>query len=218
VAAVRAVEATVVEEEVAADSLLDHWEVLELLSQPVDPEGETLYGRVLVHIMKRFDVEGLANTFKLSEGAPKQLGGELIVVEEWFLIGVLGAGSFSFSNFFRRRLSSSSSSLRPRFDCGGLLDAISPPSLGDRRFVVVNREEEEVKKKMISLWKKQGKVGRATGRGSYIDKTRNRQAPLPPPTTPLLPVRATRLRIGLRLGSKAMRRLSLMREGEGSGQ
>jgi hypothetical protein len=159
VAAVRAVEATVVEEEVAADSLLDHWEVLELLSQPVDPEGETLYGRVLVHIMKRFDVEGLANTFKLSEGAPKQLGGELIVVEEWFLIGVLGAGSFSFSNFFRRRLSSSSSSLRPRFDCGGLLDAISPPSLGDRRFVVVNREEEEVKKKMISLWKKQGKVG-----------------------------------------------------------
>jgi hypothetical protein len=36
----------------------------------------------------------------------------------------------------------------------------SPPSLGDRRFVVVNHdEEEEVKKKMISLWKKQGKVG-----------------------------------------------------------
>jgi hypothetical protein len=40
----------------------------------------------------------------------------------------------------------------------------SPPSLGDRRLVVVNREEdEEVKKKMISLWKKQGiKHGRAT--------------------------------------------------------
>jgi hypothetical protein len=37
----------------------------------------------------------------------------------------------------------------------------SPPSLGDRRFVVVNHEEEEeeVKKKMISLWKKQGKAG-----------------------------------------------------------
>jgi hypothetical protein len=35
----------------------------------------------------------------------------------------------------------------------------SPP-LGDRRFVVVNlEEEEEVKKKMISLWKKQGKAG-----------------------------------------------------------
>jgi hypothetical protein len=45
----------------------------------------------------------------------------------------------------------------------------SPPSLGDRRFVVVNCEEdEEVKKKMIILWKKQGrKQGRATGRGSY---------------------------------------------------
>jgi hypothetical protein len=62
----------------------------------------------------------------------------------------------------------------------------SPPSLGDQRFVVVNREEEEeVKKKMIRLWKKQGrKQGRATGRGSYIDKTQNRQVPLPPPTTP----------------------------------
>jgi hypothetical protein len=34
----------------------------------------------------------------------------------------------------------------------------SPP-LGDQRFVVVNREEEEVKKKLISLWKKQGKAG-----------------------------------------------------------
>jgi hypothetical protein len=34
----------------------------------------------------------------------------------------------------------------------------SPPSLGDRRFVMVSREEEEeVKKKMISLWKKQGR-------------------------------------------------------------
>jgi hypothetical protein len=86
---------------------------------------------------------------------------------------------------------------------------------------VVNREEEEeVKKKMISLWKKQGrKQGRAIGRGSYyIDKTRNRQAPQPPPTTPLLPVRATRLRIGLRLGREATRSLSLTQEGEGAGQ
>jgi hypothetical protein len=33
-----------------------------------------------------------------------------------------------------------------------------PPSLDDRRFVVVNHEEEEeVKKQMISLWKKQGR-------------------------------------------------------------
>jgi hypothetical protein len=40
----------------------------------------------------------------------------------------------------------------------------SPPSLGDQIFVVVNREEEEeVKKNMISLWKKQGrKQGSAT--------------------------------------------------------
>jgi hypothetical protein len=37
----------------------------------------------------------------------------------------------------------------------------SPRSLGDRRFIVVDREEEgEVKKKMISLWKKQGKAGK----------------------------------------------------------
>jgi hypothetical protein len=69
VAAVAAVGATVVEEGVAAGSPLDHGEVLELLSQPVDPEGETLHGQVLVHIMMRLDVEGLANTFKLSDGA-----------------------------------------------------------------------------------------------------------------------------------------------------
>jgi hypothetical protein len=36
----------------------------------------------------------------------------------------------------------------------------SPPSLGDRRFVVVNHEEiEEVKKNMISLCKKLRKAG-----------------------------------------------------------
>jgi hypothetical protein len=40
--------------------------------------------------MMRLDVEGLANTLKLSEGAPEQLGGELIVVEERFLVGVFG--------------------------------------------------------------------------------------------------------------------------------
>jgi hypothetical protein len=35
----------------------------------------------------------------------------------------------------------------------------SPPSLGDRRFLVVDHEEEEeVRKKMISLWKKQGRA------------------------------------------------------------
>jgi hypothetical protein len=68
VAAVVAVGATVIEEEVAAGSPLDHREVLELLSQPVGPEGETLNARVLVHIMMRLDVKGLANTFKLSDG------------------------------------------------------------------------------------------------------------------------------------------------------
>jgi hypothetical protein len=41
VAAVVTVGAAVVEEEVAAGSQVDHGEVLELLSQPVDPEGET---------------------------------------------------------------------------------------------------------------------------------------------------------------------------------
>jgi hypothetical protein len=50
------------------------------------------------------------------------------------------------------------------------------------------------------------------------DKTWNRQVPLPPPTTPSLPVRATRLRIGLCLGRKATRRLSLTREEGGAGQ
>jgi hypothetical protein len=66
VAAAIAVGAAVVEDEVATGSPLDHKKVLELLSQPVDPKGETLHARVLVHIMMRLDVEGLANTFKLS--------------------------------------------------------------------------------------------------------------------------------------------------------
>jgi hypothetical protein len=71
----------------------------------------------------------------------------------------LATGSFPFSNFFRWRLSSSSSSHHPRFDGGGLLDAIPSFSIY-LRSVVVNREkEDEVNKKMISLWKKQGKAG-----------------------------------------------------------
>jgi hypothetical protein len=40
--------------------------------------------------MMRLDVEGHANIFKLSEGAPEQVDGELCVIEERFLIGVLG--------------------------------------------------------------------------------------------------------------------------------
>jgi hypothetical protein len=90
VVTVAAVGAAVVEEEVATGSPVDHREVLELLSQPVDLEGETLQGRVLVHIMMRLDVEGLTNTLKLSDGALEQLSGELIVIEERFLVGVLG--------------------------------------------------------------------------------------------------------------------------------
>jgi hypothetical protein len=43
----------------------------------MDPKGETLHARDLVHIMMHLDVEGLANTFKLSEGTPEQLDGEL---------------------------------------------------------------------------------------------------------------------------------------------
>jgi hypothetical protein len=38
----------------------------------------------------------------------------------------------------------------------------SPPSLSDRRLIVVDREEEEVKK-MIILCKKQGKAGEGEG-------------------------------------------------------
>jgi hypothetical protein len=78
----------------------------------------------------------------------------------------------------------------------------SPPSLGDQRFLVMDRKEEEEAKEMISLWKKQGK-GRE-GREVILDKTRNHQAPLLPPTTPLLPVCATRLRIGLRFRCKTI--------------
>jgi hypothetical protein len=44
-------------------------EVLELLSQPVDPEGEKLHARVLVHFMWRLDVESLTNILKLVERA-----------------------------------------------------------------------------------------------------------------------------------------------------
>jgi hypothetical protein len=73
----------------------------------------------------RLNVEGLANTFKLSKGAPEQLNGELSSSKSGSLSASLAAGSFPLSNFFRRRLSSSSSSLRPRFDGDGLLDAIS---------------------------------------------------------------------------------------------
>jgi hypothetical protein len=124
-ATVIAVGAVIIEKEVAAGNPLDHGEFLKLISQPVDPEGETLHGRVLVHIMMRLDVEGLSNTYKLAEGAPEQLGVNLLSSKSGSSSASLVAGSFPFSNFFRRWLSSSSSSLRPRFDGGGLLNAIS---------------------------------------------------------------------------------------------
>jgi hypothetical protein len=47
-----------------------------------------------------------------------------------------------------------------------------------------------------------GKAGEGDWAREYIDKTRNCQAPLPPPTTPLLLVRATQLRIGFISGAK----------------
>jgi hypothetical protein len=65
---VTAVVAAFVEVKVKA-SPLDHGEVLELLSQPVDPEGEKLHARVLVHFMWRLDVESLTNILKLVERA-----------------------------------------------------------------------------------------------------------------------------------------------------
>jgi hypothetical protein len=71
VAFIRAV-AAVIEDEVAA-SPLDHGELHKPLRQPVDPEGETVHARVLVHFMMRLDVEGRANIVKLSEGALEQV-------------------------------------------------------------------------------------------------------------------------------------------------
>jgi hypothetical protein len=80
VASFRAI-TTVVEGEVAVNPL-DYRELLESLRQPVDPDGETLQARVLVHFMMRLNVQGRDNIFKLSEGALEQVDGELGVVEE----------------------------------------------------------------------------------------------------------------------------------------
>jgi hypothetical protein len=68
---------------------IDHGELLEPLRQPVDREGVTLHTQVLVHFMMRLDVEGRANIFKLSKGTPEQVDGELRVVEERFIVGLL---------------------------------------------------------------------------------------------------------------------------------
>jgi hypothetical protein len=74
--------------------------------------------------MRHLDVEGLANILKLSECAPEQVDGELSAIEERFLEASLVACSFPFSNFLRRRLSSSSSYLCLRFASGGPLDFV----------------------------------------------------------------------------------------------
>jgi hypothetical protein len=95
-----AIGATVVEDKLAAGSPLDHGEVLELLSQPVDPEGKTFHARVLVHIMVHLDVKGLANTFKLSEGAMSSSTTNLVSSKSGSSSASLAVGSFPFSNFF----------------------------------------------------------------------------------------------------------------------
>jgi hypothetical protein len=77
--------------------------------------------------MVRLDVEGLANTFKLSEGALEELDGKLSVVEERFLVGIHGRRLLPFLQLFSTVsfvvVILSSSPLRRR--------SPSPPSLDD---------------------------------------------------------------------------------------
>jgi hypothetical protein len=92
----------------------------------VDPEGETLHARDLVHFMRRLNVKGLANILKLSKGTPEHVDYELSVVDERSSSVSLVDSSFPLFNFLQQQLSSSSSSsLRPRFDDGGPLNVIS---------------------------------------------------------------------------------------------
>jgi hypothetical protein len=100
VAAVVTVGASFVEDEVAAGRPLDHGEVLELLSQPVDPEGETLHARVLVHIMMCLDVEGRTNIFKLSEGTLSISTANFVSSTNGSSSASLVVGYFPLSNFF----------------------------------------------------------------------------------------------------------------------
>jgi hypothetical protein len=111
-----------------------------------------------VHIMMLLDVEGLANTFKLSEGAPEQLDGELSVVEERFLVGVLG----------RRLLP-----LLQLLPTTALVDVVLPSSPLRRRWVPRRyllllsvtglRGGRSEEKDDISLWMKQGKAWEGEG-------------------------------------------------------
>jgi hypothetical protein len=108
--------------------------------------------------MMRLDVEDRANIFKLSEGALEQVDDELGVIEEQFLNSILG----------RRLLP-----LHQLPPTAAFVVVVLPSSpLRQRRaprrhlfllsvtedFVVVDCEEEEEAKEMISLWKKQGKA------------------------------------------------------------
>jgi hypothetical protein len=93
----------------------------------------------------------------------------------------------------------------------------SPPSLGDQRFVVVDREEEV--KKMISLWKKQGEAGEGEG----VILTRNGTVRHLCPHLLLhycqyVPLDCASGSISGAKPSKTTRRLSITREGEEAGQ
>jgi hypothetical protein len=132
----------------------------------------------------------------------------------------LAAGSFPFSNFFRRRLSSSSSSsLHPRFNGGGLLDAIPSFSWWPKICSGESRRGRRSEEKDDKLMEEAGeKAGEGDWTRELYWQDAEPSGASAPPTTPLLTVRATRLRIGLRLGREATRRLSPRREGEGAGQ
>jgi hypothetical protein len=116
--------AAIIDDEVAA-SPLDHRKLLEPLRQPVDPKGETLHAPVLVHCMLRLDVAGHANIFNFLKALLSRSVANLVSLKNGSSSVSLVAGSFPFSNFLQWRLSSSSSSLHPRFAGGGPLDAIS---------------------------------------------------------------------------------------------
>jgi hypothetical protein len=95
----------------------------------------------------------------------------------------------------------------------------SPPSLGDRRFVVVDREEEEEVKKMISLWKKQGKAGE--GEGVILTRRGIVMRLCPHPLLhycQYMPLDCTSGSISGAKPSKITCRLSITREGEGARQ
>jgi hypothetical protein len=94
----------------------------------------------------------------------------------------------------------------------------SPLSISDRRFVVVDCEEEEVKK-MISLWKKQGKAGK--GEGVILTRHGTVRRLCPHPLVHYYQYVPLDRASGSVLGakpSKTTRRLSITQEGEGAGQ